>query len=333
MVKGNWERRAELAANRRLENREKKKNSKEKVATGESVRARLLSPKFVTNPSNILVWCVSGEQRAVCSNWFRADSCTLKKCKLGHRGATVSHLRDVYRGELPLETPSERMCDPPVPLESLPARDSNLIHFVAINNRCVFDYLFPEVWNTFLFECVTLAVAASDTTQDSTREDTAQNIISTQNEAAKATDTVLSLVPVRGRARTISADQNILQHANLLHAVEGETAAQAPGSASLLDSAAFLNLWKSSGACAHILSFLPDKDMMQVSLCNKDLRKQCLENSTFRHRKREYFSRVAGTYSKSKKAEQKKKKVQAHTKTLSKKDEFARGNSGGRGRG
>lgn len=70
---------------------------------------------------------------------------------------------------------------------------------------------------------------------------------------------------------------------------------------------------------------LSEKDCIQLHQCSKCLRKLLLQDSTFRVRKKEAFARVASEVSKAKKQEKKKRAKQANVKVSGKKDGFARG--------
>jgi hypothetical protein len=346
MVKGNWERRAEMAAARRIENKELKKCSKDrkKVATGEVARAKLLHMPVDTD--TIVVWCVSPSAKIVCSDWLRADNCKLKKCKLNHQGSSLAHIRDIYCGDIP-EKRIEYMCDPPVKLATLPARDANNIHFIAMGDRCIFDHLCPEVWNNFVFEFASSAAtaAAAVTTHTATLRDVEAKYtsivpgVNVQNIHAKAgSSNSLGIwsCPVAaaeaeaedvysGRHRCNGMDAHIptkttTHEINLL------------GSASMISIGWNTDIFAENWRCiiALLLPFLDAVAMMHMSMCSKGLRKFSLGHDMFRQRRKELFASVAGEYSKHKKAEQKKKLRQANAKVVSKKDGFARGGNGHR---
>jgi len=86
MVRGNWERRAELGNIRRQRARDRKKERREngKIPNGEAV-LRLLKQDSnlitITSNAKIEIWLdpIEGSCYLVCKSWFRYDNCTAKK--------------------------------------------------------------------------------------------------------------------------------------------------------------------------------------------------------------------------------------------------------------
>ena len=94
MVKGNWERRAEKAAIRREEAKDKKEQRKSatKVAGSESVFNRVIHDESICL-EEAFAWLESSDHEEVCKMWFRTETCKLgKKCKLFHTKETIAHL-------------------------------------------------------------------------------------------------------------------------------------------------------------------------------------------------------------------------------------------------
>lgn len=313
MVKGSWDKKSDAASARRLEQKVKKKQGKQ--LSGQTVMAQLASGNFNIPSSRILVWCAATESRNICCDWFRTDSCMGKKCKFGHHGATIAHVLNVYRGDIPTY-PFEVMCEPPVLLQDLPAREAHRIHFIAIGNRCVFDYLFPSVWETFLFEYVVETTAAA-----------AVHAAPVPAASSSETGTIMDnssryIAEIAFKDKVKSA--NASSSDNNSNIGQAETALLALNIAPVLvrKSATgdicqerafqFADIWEH--VPEHLLSFLDDAEIMHLSKCSKSMRKMLLSMDSFRQRKREFFSRVAGDFSKHKKAEQKKKKKQANNR-------------------
>ena len=310
MVKGSWDRKNDSATARREEKRMKK--SKDKIELGETVRAKLLSGSFqFSRSSSIMVWCSTAEERTVCSDWFRTDSCSLKKCKLGHRGASVSHLSGVYGGDIPSK-PNETMCERPVLLADVAARDAKRIKFISIDGRCVFDYLCPENWNNFVFECASAtagSVVATKTLnlRDDADVEGAVALTTAEDSTTTADDPVcavaFSALRVEQPASTTSAT-------SCSPANDTKLSSRTPPPDNL--PTLFVNIWRCASTA--LLPFLSDVDMVHVSQCCAVLRKQCMENDTFRSRRKELFSRRAPSFNKLRRAEQKKKIKQANVR-------------------
>lgn len=106
MVKGNWERRAELAAIRRLEEKQKKEISKSDTnyLSIESVFKKIMNDKLLLNDSSssLIVWMVVEQNTSIstscidfCSSWYRIESCLNKKCKLSHDNTLATHIHNM----------------------------------------------------------------------------------------------------------------------------------------------------------------------------------------------------------------------------------------------
>ena len=106
MVKGNWERRAELAAIRRLEEKQKKEISKNDTnyLSIESVIKKIMNDKLLLNDSSssLIVWMEIEHKTSIstgcvdcCSSWYRIESCLNKKCKLSHDYTLATHIHNM----------------------------------------------------------------------------------------------------------------------------------------------------------------------------------------------------------------------------------------------
>ena len=101
MVKGNKERRQELAARRKEDKAQEveRKRGGASLATPVEVRASLLSDAR-GNESQLIGWVVRSrgaegeEEKAWCEDWFRTGYCLLKRCRNSHE-VTISHLLGV----------------------------------------------------------------------------------------------------------------------------------------------------------------------------------------------------------------------------------------------
>lgn len=152
MVKGNWERRAELADVRRAEAKAKKLARRQpKAAAPESVVNKLIRDESIAT-LNCLVWLENNEAVKVCSAHFRGEMCGNKKCRIFHPSSTIAHLRGV---PLPGDGDAEMedvACNEPILLHSVETRQLSRIRFISVDGRCVFDATQPGVWDSWYTE-------------------------------------------------------------------------------------------------------------------------------------------------------------------------------------
>lgn len=197
MVKGNQDRRKELAQRQRDDKRgeiERKKGGPE-LATPSEVRARLLSDLKLTGASDgtLWGWCLPkpapGESisKSLCASWFRTGSCTFKRCRFSHEHS-ISHLSgvpaapekaadgddaDPKGGSLalpPLECRFLRDCDPGGELVydrtlRTHVRMPHTLLFIQSGEQLVYDFEHPHVFASYAETHLTssaLAVAARD---------------------------------------------------------------------------------------------------------------------------------------------------------------------------
>jgi hypothetical protein len=87
MVKGNWERRAELGLLRKLEGKrlkEARKTPTNKALSPESVYTKLMKCESDLIESLSVYLESPPDAILVCKEHFRYETCNRKKCKLGH---------------------------------------------------------------------------------------------------------------------------------------------------------------------------------------------------------------------------------------------------------
>jgi len=175
MVKGNWERRAELASLRRAEEKERKALKKKgKVVNPESILQKLHKDTMLKlNGARIDVYVADPEGGMMCCAHLRTADCRVKRCRLMHHDSiSIAHLRNlppiggIHCGKgddgcrpPPVPAPAvtvvdssmpEKQCLPPCPIdEIMPLKDWSALMFVAVDGECIYDYLTPEVWNTW----------------------------------------------------------------------------------------------------------------------------------------------------------------------------------------
>jgi Zinc finger C-x8-C-x5-C-x3-H type (and similar) len=102
MVKGNAQRRIELAERRKLESFEEKERrlAGASHATPAEVRARLLSDvRRGAEEVGLIAW-VATDGKFFCEDYFRTGTCPLKRCKFAH-DETIAHLTHVPASSAP----------------------------------------------------------------------------------------------------------------------------------------------------------------------------------------------------------------------------------------
>jgi hypothetical protein len=149
MVKGNWERRAEMVAARRLEERANKLNKAagaKQFASGESVATKLLRDTLLRDGgARIEAWLEQEPPEMICHSWLRQEKCSQKKCKYRHE-TNVAHLADLSY-DPQTEHSAEPLCVGPIPLTDVIKKDYSKLRLIAVNGSCVYDHLFPDVWS------------------------------------------------------------------------------------------------------------------------------------------------------------------------------------------
>ena len=114
MVKGNAQRRIELAERRKLESFEEKERrlAGPSAATPSEVRARLLSDArgSVEAEAGLIAWVVT-DGKFFCEDFFRTGTCPLKRCKFAH-DETIAQLSRVPPTSCATVAPSSRLTVP-----------------------------------------------------------------------------------------------------------------------------------------------------------------------------------------------------------------------------
>jgi hypothetical protein len=149
MVKGNWERRAELASLRREEEKERKAQRKagDKVPSSEAVVSRLRGEGLV---EGCRCWLDQLDAEAeVCHAYFRSGECLVRRCKYPHLASPISHLSNLA---YPLGDGllTERPCSSTsVALADISSKEYRSVRFISVGTRCVYDASAPSVWRAF----------------------------------------------------------------------------------------------------------------------------------------------------------------------------------------
>lgn len=297
MVKGNWERRAELAALRREEEKarklEKKSRGSSTKVSAESVVSRLKREGVEAQ-----CWLAAVDEASavsVCRAFFRTGFCSAKRCRLLHGPSPIAHLKGVcYRdeggdGNGVAEAGEELACDSsPVALSDLSTKNYRRLSFLAVGGVCVFDYTDPSVWERYSASLVVSCAVAVDPRapiaegedEDEDRDDFGENEDEKEG-AAQRRPFEFTIVSKEGVAR---------------------------------------------GLLSCVLSFLSVRDVFaSFVFVSHKARKGVLSDSEMRLRRRAAFGDVSSLLSKKSKAEKKKRNKQAYIGSQDKVDAYARG--------
>jgi hypothetical protein len=323
MVKGNWERRAELVAARREEERNKKaqKSVKSKDASAESVMTKLQrDSSLLDSGAKIEVWLEPDTPVLVCTNWLRTEECSVKKCKFVH-ATNIAHLKGMELNFL-TKQPTENMCVGPVPFDNVTSKDFAAIRFIAVNGTCVYDFSFPEVWVKWQAERLQYLGGLCLSRKS--------NELFSIPECGGIEVSGVDVCGIRGagvvRVGPAEYEEDEVVAGALMLSLEPLPEVQKSPDFGLffLDSAN-----QSMGPFSVILSklvlFLTPDETLRLAQGSKTLYQQSIKVELVRLRRKEGLSAYMSDVSKLKKSEKKKKIKQANVKKESKKDGFARG--------
>ena len=355
MVKGNWERRAELASKKRAEAKERKAAKKSgavvnpescchKLAADAGLRARGARLEVYVRDDEDNNETGSGGA-VVCRHHFRRGDCTVKRCRLMHdERCTLAHIRNVRRDpdaatngdvEDVIGAPSvpEPRCLPPQPLhETLPLTDWGALMYITVDDECVFDYAAPSVWNKWITAHRAAATVAAmgritggvltTVNEDGVDEDEEDDDVDDDDEDNDGNADETSdgdVVEVRGDR---DAGVNITPRRAATPCQKGSR-----GSRSFFCGEAGL-VARCPPAMALLFALIAVKDMAAVMQCCKAMKTCALRDDGYRQRRREALALVASKLSKQKKDDKKKRAKNANVKKTDKKDGFARGGPG-----
>lgn len=352
MVKGNWERRAELATQRKLEGKQKKEERKSTPSGGrnkcESAYNRIMKDENLLqsdiDPSYPLIWAwlESEEETFVCSEWFRFESCKAgKKCKLSHPINTVSHLLFERKEET---SNKERSCNEPVPLRSISRGQINRIRFIAVAKECLFDYTNSLVWEVWQSK---RAVNVKGDKEDIPQSQGPLETIVEHDDDERCEENRTQPSTATTKTDGLQDITSSFSTHTLLDNSKSNERYSSNGIESSKPRSVLHSLTLSTKLTVLMLSYLVNNDFMRFFQCSKAIRKCCLNYGTIdfdgtngishadslskviRLRYKEILntntSRMKEVMSKQKKQEKKKKSKQAHVKNQGKKDGFARG--------
>jgi hypothetical protein len=349
MVKGNWERRAEMALIRRKEAKEKKANrNRPKSVSSEAAWSKLHADEALQKSgAGITVWLedASDDAPPVCSSWFRCEECDVKKCRLSHDQVTVAHLRNIAAEVFECDDGGsselirqERVCLPTKPLRDVTAREAVHIMVIAVDNTCVFDYRNPEAWTQWQASrsaagagaggaSRTLHTVLEEAHDGDMNENSDNNSDSDDNHDRNGGSS--DDEDGDGESRTVFKMAAKLDRLAVLPGTDA-TSLHTSGSVSGIFTRADTGLVHGAEAIATCLfSLLDMPDLVALLQTAKALKAYCQRNELFRRRKRECLSELAHELSRQKKEEKKKRVKSANAKKTDKKDAFARGGGNG----
>ena len=320
MVKGNWERRAELAAQRRDEDKRLRAERKERVAGGgtvsaESVVTRLRQQQHAQGQDEgMLCWLSSSSplpSPAVCRAMYRTGFCSTRKCRLVHPASPspISRLRGVICFEEAEAAEVEEEVDPtPVDLFDLSSKQLCRLRFVSIGGLCVYDYAENCVWVRYCQELSSLTHKISR--------------LAIQEE--KEGDGAGEAGGKRGGEEEASGKD---KYGDEKEACDDAAGGGVGDDARLtLNGTILQNKLNALKILPLILSFLTVRDIFcGFAVVSCRTRSGVLGDAASRLRKKTAFGQVSGLLSKKARAENKKSKKKAHIGQKDKIDAFARG--------
>ena len=290
-MKGNWERRAELALHRRLESKEKKAAKKSKAPTLPSIVHKLYSDDDLRNRVELYLRTPGEEPVQLCRRWFRFDSCGAKKCKYRHDDSfqTLSHVKNIDSvTNMDDSITTDIAVSAPIILGScdLAPKDVESIRFIAVDGHLIYDAADSEVYKMW---ALCFYTNKSGMLAEGCEEDIAED---------EVTDALASAA--------LSGAGNI-------------SAATSP-----------LSLFVKMAAKQHlfirVLSYLTmDCSITHLMLACKQIKRSMLSIDAFRSQLREHQTSAKALRSREEKRDKKKKQKNAFISSDAKKDNFARG--------
>lgn len=334
MVKGNWERRAELANIRRSEAKAKKLNRN----TSQSIESILnfLSKNLLVKGFSVQVWLENDSKIIVCRKFLRcAGICDIKKCRRSHETSTISIRGFEHSVDDKIDSPVEYCCDDPINLEALQIKDYNRIRFITVDNVCIYDYLNTSLWTHYR------------TVKETELREFARlqsNILGTVLEVDENDEDALSDGDDENIDNEIMSIQ-VTIGGDLTRDLESLGLSIQGTDASISNvnkvSREFMSSYSS---CFHkskvfgsytsplmiLLTYLTNEDLSLCFQASRVMTAAFSHDPGVRRFRRELHAAAVSYKSKAKKEEKKKKIKAANVKKSGKKDGFARGNGGGR---
>lgn len=293
MVKGNWERRAELAAQRRLESKEKKAARKCKAPTVQSIVHRLYTDESMMAKSAVELYLITPGDPPVqlCRRWLRFDSCSARKCKLRHDASyqTLSHIRNIdIVTNMDESITTDVAVSAPISLGScnLAPKDVESIQLITVDGYLIYDAVDPEVysmWSKFYYNLKSGGIVVVNEGQDEDLSSDDEKRVTDALKNVKISDVESSISPLLA----LAAKQHTF---------------------------------------AEVLSYLAmDRESINLMLACKQVKRSMLSIDAFRGRLRECQTSLKAIRSRDQRKEKKRKQKNAFINSDAKKDNFARG--------
>jgi hypothetical protein len=313
MVKGNWERRAELSVKRREAEKEHKAKKRAGVKSGSAIASSLLARSSGSEvPWSIQVYMFKEEEASmVCSKYLRGNECDQKDFKKGSRGAKkgcrLSHYTEtleVVEEVGNIEEDEEEAVIGPFDLHSLSTKRYTKIAFIAVDGVLVFDHKRDVVW-------LESELSASKSRSGSMVDAPPSASFPAKKEGAPGEDT-----PDIGDVRKCPPG-----------ACPPGAEEACAGTVTVTKTSTTLLMKALKRGISHMGVFLEDYEIVRMRAVNKEVKAYIASCSTTRTRLREGQTLRAGALAKRRKEE--KKKRQKMDKKKDKKDGFARGGASG----
>ena len=317
MVKGNWERRAELASLRRETAKKAKAERKagSLTVTAEAAASKLVADTKISENAILSAWLVDGgsdEGSAksggdICMAHFRSfEGCTLKKCKKYHPGITIGHLRNLQEFQDKNEVAStggEMVIKGPYPLRDIKPSIYSAIHFISVDGRCVYDWLNTQQYIDYCNELSGTRGSAMHA---------ANSNISNEN-ALRMQMTGLQLEHVHEEDDEDHNDNDI--------DIDDKTVVNHSPSVSALETHFTCFAPEYASTTSIIITYLSSYDIIKLKQCSINCKKSMNSNIIARKSIRE----AEIIYNNNNNKKKKKKKASIHVSTNAKVDSFARG--------
>lgn len=297
MGKGNWERRAELVHIRRDIARARKLSRGVLVITGESVIRKVLKFQETCEFKNVFAWIDGNSEnncRILCEDWFRSESCDVKRCSASHE-VSIASLKNLhpYDTSFPKDVPQRYVVQ--VSLENISPSQYEKLNFLSIDGVCAYDWRFPEIWKEWLH----------------------------QQSIGKDTPISSDMLPTISEFNELESNSDQIKIENHDDVFDLKSHNQ-------VDSLFLVNDLPLFGhkILGHILKFCEMLDCCSLQLTCHHAKTKVRTDDTYCIHKREYLKLNAKDISRRKKEEKKKKVKNAFVKKTDKKDAFARGGRG-----
>lgn len=336
MVKGNWERRAELSVLRRKEEKDRKAAKRLGYKSAAAVAASLLArdtSSELTGIESLKCFCFSEEEEGVivCSEYLRTGGCRHagkkgdkkkdkkeRSCKYGHDTECIQDVFDKASIELPTEETEPRIVGP-FDLRLISSKRHRHIAFIGVNGECVFDHLNPFVWVGSKYNNKARAGSVTSEVSEPGDVDNDEGGIDrdfAMDSTAEGGGACVEKCPA-GTPSPLLSQGDELECATLAQDQESITKARDL-------------LFKVTRKCyASIGSYLEDEEVAHTKEICKSFKDSVLQSLVLRTRIKEARSARAGALSKKKKAERKKSIKAANIGSKAKIDGFARGGATG----